>query len=152
MSTLLLLTITLRFCIYNVVPICFSPLAASQAWPTTYLWELGVCIPSAPLSPSMPSSFVCHARTNLGRCPENMPPRTRLLPCVDSIDHQLVCLFMMPSTQPDHLINTYRLYWSSWPGTYYRWGVGGWKKSASKRIQAFRLVTNLNIFLWDFIR
>lgn len=57
------------------ITVCLSlSLAASQAWPTAYPWELGVCIPSAPLSPSMPSTMSCQDKSG-------QTPRKRVTSC-----------------------------------------------------------------------
>lgn len=57
------------------ITVClFLSLAASQAWPTAYLWELGVCIPSASLSPSMPSTLSCQDKSG-------QTPRKRVTSC-----------------------------------------------------------------------
>uniref|UniRef100_A0A7N8WN34 Coiled-coil domain containing 149a n=1 Tax=Mastacembelus armatus TaxID=205130 RepID=A0A7N8WN34_9TELE len=46
-----------------------------------------------------PCPPLCHARTNLGRRPESLSPHAHRLHCVDSIDHQLMCLCMIPLTE-----------------------------------------------------
>lgn len=61
----------IRFYVYNSVSLS---LAASQAWPTAYPWELGVCIPSAPLSPSVPSTMSCQDKSG-------QTPRKRVTSC-----------------------------------------------------------------------
>lgn len=57
------------------ITVCvFLSLAASQAWPTEFPWELGVCISSAPLSPSMPSTMSCQDKSG-------QTPRKRVTSC-----------------------------------------------------------------------
>ena len=84
--------IIMRFCIHNSVSL--SPLWLHLRLDLPRIggnWEYVFLLPHL----AHPCPPLCHARTNLGRCPENMPPHAHLLQCVDSIDHQLMCMFMI---------------------------------------------------------
>lgn len=68
-------------------------------------WEYVFLLPHL----AHPCPPLCHARTNLGRRPENMSPHAHRLQCVDSTDHPLMCLFMIPLTESGCLCITLTL-------------------------------------------
>lgn len=86
----------MSFSVHNTVP--FSPLWLRLRLDLPRIcgnWEYVFLLPHL-VHPCPP---LCYARTNLGRRPENMSPHAHRLQCVDSIDHQLMCLFMIPLTE-----------------------------------------------------
>lgn len=58
-------------------------------------WEYVFLLPHL----AHPCPSLCHARTNLGRRPDCMSPHAHRLQCVNSTDHPLMCLFMIPLTE-----------------------------------------------------
>lgn len=86
----------MSFSVHNTVPFSLLWLRLRLDLPRICgNWEYVFLLPHL-VHPCPP---LCYARTNLGRHPENMSPHAHRLQCVDSIDHQLMCLFMIPLTE-----------------------------------------------------
>uniref|UniRef100_A0A8D0AFV3 Coiled-coil domain containing 149a n=1 Tax=Sander lucioperca TaxID=283035 RepID=A0A8D0AFV3_SANLU len=62
-------------------------------------WEYVFLLPHL----AHPCPPLCPARTNLGRRPESVSPHAHRLQCVDSIDHPLMCLFIIALTRAGSL-------------------------------------------------
>lgn len=104
----------MSFSVFITVCVSFSPLWLRLRLDLPRIrgnWEYVFLLPHL----AHPCPPLCHARTNLGRRPENMSPRAHRLQCVDSIDHQLMCLFMIPLTESGRLRVTHWCSWSSGP-------------------------------------
>lgn len=102
----------MSFSVHNTVP--FSPLWLRLRLDLPRIrgnWEYVFLLPHL----AHPCPPLCHARTNLGRRPENMSPHAHRLQCFDSIDHQLMCLFMIPLTESGRQSATHWCSWSSGP-------------------------------------
>lgn len=108
------------------ITVCLS-LSLSLLWPRRRLdlpricgnWEYVFLLPHL----AHPCPPLCHARTNLGKHPESVSPHAHRLQCVYSIDHPLMCLFMITLTAAGCTSIKHSSFWSS--GSVWNFTFGG---------------------------